>query len=224
LGYSFWVQNEIEALTQALSILEQVRCEVFINKDNKIDISTLHFEDWNASPSYIVKNWDVQRNSFKPNLDFRNNINRTKGFFNFLPTADDNVGRTNFFRNQAAIDQIDKVMEKGLVFPNLYIRSDVDYQVVESLRLTSALSEKINVTQTWRSMLLDISDFVGIDVQIGSTFFQNVPCLIRSIGYKSKGMALTFKYWSMQTIPFPGWAGQGGGIVGGYNASITEET
>ena len=219
-----WVQNEIESLTQALSLLEQIRCEAFINKEQKIDISTLHFEDWDSNPSFKVRNWDIQRNSFKPTIDFRNNINRTKGFFNRIPTADDNIGRTSFYRNQAAIDQTDKVLEKGLVFPNLYIRQDVNYQVIESLRLTSTLSEKIVSVQTWRSMLLDISDFVSMNINIGSCIFDDVPCLIRSLGYRSKGMALTFKYWSMQVIPFPGWSGEGGGIVGGYNASITEET
>jgi hypothetical protein len=219
-----WVQNSSEALTIALSILEQVRCEAFINKDQKIDISTLHFEDWDATPDFVVRNWDVQRGKFNPKLSFVNKINRTKGFFNYLPEKDDNFGRTSFYRNTDSINQIQKTLEKGLVFPNLYVLSDVNYQVIESLRLTSALFEEIEVTQTWRSMLLDISDFVGMDVQIGSTFFENVPCLIRSIGYKSKGMALTFRYWSMQSMPFPGWAGQGGGIVGGYDASITEET
>jgi hypothetical protein len=219
-----WVQNNIEAIRQALSLLEQVRCEAFINKEQKIDLSTLHFEDFVSSPTFVVRNWDVQRESFRPFLDFRNNINRTKGFYNFLPNLDDDIGRTNFFKNQDSITQLNKTVEKGLVFPNLYIRSDVDNQTKESLKLTSALGEKIEVSQTWRSLLLDISDFVSMDVKIGASIFDNVPCLIRSVGYKSKGMILTFRYWSLQQIPFPGYAGDGGGIVGGYNAVLTEET
>jgi hypothetical protein len=219
-----WIQDQQEALTSALSLLEQVRVEAFINRDQKVQLSTLHFTDFATATSQLtVREWDIERGSFKPRLDLRNQINRAKGFFNRLPDLDDNIYRTNFFKNQAAITQIGKTLEKGLVFPNLYIRSDVNNQVEESLRLTSGFFEEIEVTQTWRSLLLEISDFVTMDVQIGSAVFDGIPCLVRDIGYSAKGLKIPIKYWSFMTIPYSGWAGVGGGIVAGSTATIEEE-
>ena len=220
-----WLQDQQEALTVALSLLEQVRAEAFINRNQKIQISALHFTEFATATSKLtVRNWDIERESFKPRIDLRNNINRAKGFFNFLPDLDDNFYRTNFFKNQAAIDQVGKTLEKGLVFPNLYIRSDVNNQVKEVLRITSGFFEEVEVTQTWRSLLLEISDFVTMDVTIGSTVFNAIPCLIRQIGYSSKGLKLPIKYWSFMSMPYSGWAGVGGGIVAGSTATIEEET
>jgi len=220
-----WLQEQQEALTIALSLFEQIRAEAFINRDQKLQVSTLHFTDFATATSKLtVRNWDIERESFKPRIDLRNNINRAKGFFNFLPDLDDNFYRTNFFKNQAAIDQVGKTLEKGLVFPNLYIRSDVNNQVKEVLRITSGFFEEVEVTQTWRSLLLEISDFVTMDVTIGSTVFNAIPCLIRQIGYSSKGLKLPIKYWSFMSMPYSGWAGVGGGIVAGSTATIEEET
>jgi len=220
-----WLQEQQEALTVSLSLLEQVRAEAFINRNQKIQISSLHFTSFATATSKLtVRNWDIERESFKPRIDLRNNINRAKGYFNYLPDLDDNFYRTNFFKNQAAIDQVDKTLEKGLVFPNLYIRSDVNNQVKEVLRITSGFFEEVEVTQTWRSLLLEISDFVTMDVTIGSAVFNAIPCLIRSIGYSSKGLKLPIKYWSFMSMPYSGWAGVGGGIVAGSTATIEEET
>jgi len=220
-----WIQEQQEALTSALSILEQIRVEAFINRNQKVELSTLHFTDFAVATSKLtIRNWDIERETFKPRLDLRNQINRVKGFFNRLPDLDDNFYSTNFFKNQNAIDQIGKVLEKGLVFPNLYIRSDVNNQVEESLRLTSGFFEEIEVTQTWRSLLLEISDFVTMDINIGSTVFDGIPCLIRDIGYSAKGLKIPIKYWSFMTVPYTGWAGVGGGIVAGSTATIEEET
>jgi hypothetical protein len=220
-----WIQDQQAALTSALSLLEQVRVEAFINRSQKVELSTLHFTDFAVATSKLtVRNWDIERESFKPRLDLRNQINRAKGFFNRLPDLDDNFYKTNFFKNQNAIDQIGKVVEKGLVFPNLYIRSDVNNQVEESLRLTSGFFEEIEVTQTWRSLLLEISDFVTMDINIGSTVFEQIPCLVRDIGYSAKGLKIPIKYWSFMVLPYTGWAGVGGGIVAGSTATIEEET
>jgi hypothetical protein len=220
-----WIQDQQESLTVALSLLEQVRVEAFIGKNQKLNLTTLHFNDLASRGSQItVKPWDIERNTLKPRLDLRNQINRAKGFFNFLPDLDDNFYRTNFFRNQAALQQIGKPLEKGLVFPNLYTRADVNRQVIESLKLTSGFFEEIEVTQTWRSMLLEIGDFVTLEVTIGGTDFNKIPCLVRDISYSAKGLKIPIKYWSFMVLPFGTWPGQGSGIVAGETATITEET
>ncbi len=219
-----WAQNQRPSLQVALSLLEQVRLEAFIDRDQEIKISPLHWDEFDDNPSYIIRNWDLERNSWVPKIDDRNNFNRTKSFFNWLPDTQNQFQETNFFRNAAAIAQADnKVIEKGLVFPNLYIESDVENQTVELLKITSGTMEMPTAVHTWRSLLLDIGDFVTVDVQIGSTIFEAVPCMIRDIGYQAKGLKISVKYWSFQALPYGTWAGQGSGIVAGDTATITED-
>ena len=217
-------QDQVEALATALSILEQVRLEAFINSDQKISLNALHFDEFDASPSFVVRDWDLERNSFKPKLDVRINVNRMKGFFNFLPDIKDNNNETNFFKNQPSINQVGKVVAKGLVFPNMYQRSEVDLQVPEVLKITSSFFEVIETTQTWRSLLLDIGDFVTLQITIGATVFDDVPAMVRTIGFSADGLRVLITYWSFQMIPFDGYSPTHAGIVGGSTASITEET
>ena len=217
-------QKQIPAIEAALSLLEQVRLEGHIDQNQKIKLNPLHFDEFDASPSFVVRDWDLERNSLKPQVDTRINVNRMKGFFNSNPFTKGNENETNFFKNSASITQNNKTINKGLVFPNMYIRSDVDLQVPEVLKITSSFFEIISVTQTWRSMLLDIGDFVTLDISIGSTLFTDVPCMIRSIAFSADGLRVIITYWSFQMIPFDGYAPTYNGIVGGSTATITEET
>ena len=218
-----WIQEPEPSLTYVLSLLEQVRLEVFVNRDLEFEISALQFDEFDDNPSFTLKNWDIEYKSLKINLDERNNFNRTKGIFNFLPNRGEELNTTGFFRNQDAIDISNgKIIEKGLVFPNLYVLSDVENQTKEILKMSSSQIETISFSATWRSMLLDISEFVSMDINIESINLDNVPCLIRSIGYNPIGLKIELKLWSMLTLPFGSYAGTPNAI-GGENANITEE-
>jgi len=97
-------------------------------------------------------------------------------------------------------------------------------QLSETLRITSAYFENVEVTLTWRSMLLDIGDFVKINIKIQSTQFESVPALIREVGYDPMGMKIPLKLWSFQLLPFSGYTPGYLGTVGGSTATITAET
>ena len=75
---------------------------------------------------------------------------------------------------------------------------------------------------TWRSLLLDISDFVSMSIDIQSIVLENTPALIRSIGYNPNDVKLEMKLWNMLMIPYGSNAG-GPGSVGGQTAIITQE-
>jgi hypothetical protein len=218
-----WLGKPEEALKYALSMLEQVRLEAFIDRNLKFKISSLHFDDFVASPSFRVKNWDFEKNSFIPTLDDRNNFNRARGSFNFLPNRNENYEETRVYRNQDAIDQVSKEISKRIVFPNLYEQSVVVDQIKEILKLTSATIEVLDSSLTWRAMLLDVGDFVKINVDIQSTQYVDVPALIREIGYDPDGMKIPIKMWSFQMCPFPGYNPGYSGTVGGNTATIIEE-
>ena len=114
-----WIQQPQPALSYVLSLLEQVRLEAFFDRDLKLKILSEHFDDFDPSPSFTIKNWDLERDSFKPGLDNRNNFNRSKGVYNFLPNRNENMSETAVFRNDAAITQAGKEISKQVVVPNL---------------------------------------------------------------------------------------------------------
>lgn len=218
-----WASEPQPAITVALSLLEQVRVEAFISKDLKIKLLPIHFEEFVASPTFVTRNWDVERKTFFPTLDKRNNFNRSRGIYDYLPALDENKFKTSLFENPASVAQIDgKKIEKSVIFPNLTQVTVVQNQVKEIIKLASSGMEIVELVCTWRSMLLDIGDFISLDVQIGATIFNAVPCLIRSIGYKANGLRVPMTLWSFLNIPFPGHTGTGGGIVGGSTASIIQ--
>lgn len=218
------ITDQEGAINYALSLLEQVRLEAFVNRDQKLQINSLHFEDWDDAPDYAVKNWDVVQGTFQTSIDERNNFNRCQGVYNLLPDVNENSRATAFYRNNAAITQAGREIAKRVVFPNLYRLADVQYQTKEILKLASSTLETINVSLTWRAMLLDIGEFIRVDVQIGATIFENVPCMVRDIGYDPDGLKIVVRLWSLQMTNFPGWTPGYTGITGGYDATLTEES
>lgn len=220
-----WVQEPINTLEYVLSMLEQVRLEVFLNRDQKLEILSNHLDDFVAVPSFQIKNWDVEKDSFRPKLDDRNNFNRAKGQFNGLPNRQSELYQeTAVFKATLAIAQTGKETSKRLLFPNLYDAAVVESQVEEILRLTAGYIEDVYCSLTWRSMLLDIGNFVMLNVDIQGTVFKNVPAMVREIGYDPEGLKIPVRLRSLQMIPFTGYAPTYNGITGGANVTIVKET
>jgi hypothetical protein len=219
-----WVQEPQPAMQYVLSMLEQVRLEAFLSRELKFKLSSLHFDDFEASPTHVVRNWDVEEGTFNPMLDDRNVWNRARAAYAFDPSRNENAYETAIFRNSPAITQSGKEISKKVVFPNLYEESTVILQLKEMLKLASGYAEFIEITLTPRAVLRDIGDFVSINVNMGSVVFENVPAMIREISYDPRGLKIPVKLWSMQMIPFPGYSPGYAGIVGGSTATITQET
>jgi hypothetical protein len=218
-----WRKTAIPVVEEVLNLLEEIRLEAFVDRDLSFRLNSLHFEDFVVSPSYSVTNPDIERNSFRPKLDIRNNFNRAFGSFNFNPIIEGEALDTPFFRNDVAITDAKRSISKQIIFPHLVTESDASNQIIEIIRMASGYIEHIEYVSTWRALLLDIGDFVLMNVKIESVVFEDVPCLIREIGYDPIGLKLPIKVWSFQLLPFPGWVPTGGGVTGGFNATITEE-
>ncbi len=218
-----WENEPKPVIEYVLSLLEQVRLEAFIDKNLKLKINSLHFEDWNASPSFTVKNWDVVEKSLRPKTDERNNFNRAQGSFDFHPNRNEQAQVTPIFRNEDSFNQIGRYISKRIGFPNLYVVGDVNNQLKEILKISSSLFEIIDCSLTWRSLLLDVGDFVKLNILIGSTIYENVPAMIRTKGYDPQGIQLPTTLWSLQLLPFPLYEPGYSGTVGGYNQSIVQE-
>jgi hypothetical protein len=221
-----WVQETQETLAYALSLLEQVRLEAFVSRDDLFKLNSLHFDEFVASPTFTLRNWDIGRESFKPQIDERNNWNRAKADYAFSPPINENRLSTPWYRNSTAITAAGKEISKIPVFPNLYIESDVTTELGEMIKLASAYAEFIDVLATSRAMLKDIGDFIVIGTNIGSVDFTGttVPGMIREIGYNPDGLGIPMRIWSFQMVPFPGYSPGFSGITGGSTATITQET
>lgn len=207
-----------------LSLLEQVRLELYVSRDQKLKINSLHLEDFQIH-DYTIKNWDIVLDSFNLSIDERQNFNRCRGVFDLHPDRNENAQSTSVFRNQPAITQIgNKEISKQITFPNFYESQTVKYQVQEILKIASSTIELVDCATTWRSTLKDIGDMVKLSVQIGSVQYTDVPAMIRDIGYDPVGLKLPMKLWVFAMCPFPGYTPNFAGTVGGYNAVITEET
>lgn len=219
-----WIQEPQEAMQYVLSMLEQVRLEAFIDRNLNFKISSLQLDDFEAAPSFSIKNWDLEIDTFNPKLDDRNIWNRAQADYAFDPSVNENRLQTAIYKNQAAITQSGKQISKKVVFPNLYEEATVILQLKEMLKLASSYPEMIEMTLTPRAMKKDLGEFVSIDVDMGSTSFNGVPAMIREIGYDPNGLRIPVKLWSFQMTPFPGYSPGHPGIVGGSTATIIQET
>jgi hypothetical protein len=218
-----WVAEQTPTLAYCLSIFEQIRLEAFIDRNLKLKINALHFEDWTAAPSYTVKNWDIEKESLRTSIDDRNNFNRAQGVFAFLPIVNENARATALYKNQDSITQTGQTISKKIVFPNLYVEAQVELQLIEILRLASSIIEIFDFNLTWRALLLDIGNFVKLNIDIASIQLESVPAMIREIGYNPQGLKLPAKIWSFQMVPFQSWNPGYTGITGGQSATITKE-
>lgn len=225
-----WLQEGTDAFEYVLSMLEQVRLEAFVNRDNLFAISSLHFDDFgdlfDPDTNFKIRNWDVVKDSMTPQIDERNNFNRAKADFDFDPTDGENRLSVRISKNDASITQSqDRKISKLITFPNLYIKSDVEAQQAEIIKLASASSEFVNIAVNARAFLLDIGDFVTLNIEIGSIIYEDQPALVREVGYDPKGPSIILKLWCLQLVNFPGTPGHVGpaGTVGGYDATITQE-
>jgi hypothetical protein len=219
-----WIQEQKGAIEYVLSMLEQLRLEPFQDRNLKLKLFALHFDEFEAAPSFTVRNWDIEAGTLNPQMDERNVWNRARADYSFDPLLNENRLQTPIFKNNAAITQVGREIAKKVVFPNLYEEATVSLQLKEMLKLASGYSEFIEVTLTPRALLKDIGDFVLLNVEFGAIVYENVPAIIREIGYDAKGLRIPVKLWSLQMMPFPGYSPGYSGTVGGDTATITEET
>jgi hypothetical protein len=218
-----WIGEPTLAMEYAVNLLQQVRIQLFQNKSAKLDLHALHWDEFDDTPSFIAKNWDIERESLKPTLDVQNNFNRSRAVYGYSPESRESIFSTAWYINSAAISQTGRTLTRELSYPNLYRLADVEIQVKETLKLASGYREVIELTLTNRAILQDIGEWILLDVQVGSVQLNGVPCLIREIGYSPDGLKLPVKLWSFAMLPFGSWNPGFAGIVGGESATISAE-
>lgn len=222
-----WLQESNKVIDTVAAMLEQVRLEPFINRDNKWALSSLHFDEIPPNPSYKIRNWDISLGSLNIVTSEINNFNRAQADYAFDPSKGQNSLSTAIYKNQDAITQANnKEISKLITFPQLYVESDVENQLIEILRLSSGYTEFIDCVLTPRSFLKDIGDYVQLGINIGSVEFSEasnpIVGIIRDLSYIPGSMGIGAKIWVYQMLNFPGYAGPSG-TVAGFDQTITKE-
>ena len=215
-----YLNKKLKAIDYVLSMFEQVRLEMFQSRSLKLSLSSLHFDDFVAEPEMRIDNFDVERGSLKITTDFKNTFTGAQGFF--APDFEGASKSTPLLRNKAAEDQLSQKIFKKIDFPNLYEEDAVTSQTEEILKLASAYREYVELTLTPRSLLVDIGDWLLVDISDSGAVFDKIPMLVRSVSF-SPEFKIKIMLFSFQMIPFTGWNPGYSGIIGGENAKVIKE-
>jgi hypothetical protein len=232
-----WIQDPVETIDYVKSLLNQARLEIFVKNTGEIELNIMRHEYFNDFPNHKINNYDVVKDSLQVQIDDQSNFNRARAQYNYLPLFEENYNATKVFRNQLSINATNppdadptkkKTIARDVIYPNLYDETQVINELKNVLRLASAMCELIDVKVTWRSMLLEIGDFVKISVQIGATVYDDVPAMVRSVGVDPQGISIPLRLWSFQMFPFKSWQPQTAprlysGIISGATADIVQE-
>jgi len=219
-----YISEPYDVIEYCIQILEQIMLEPFVTRGLKLSLNSLRFENWVHNLSYKMTNWDIEKDSFQIKIDDRNNFNRARGIYNYLPGVGENAYSTEYFKNQAAIDQQGTAETKALTYPNLQQRQDAEHFLKETLKIASGFREVATVTVTPRLFLSEIGQILSLNIDIGSVHLEGVPAMIREIAYNTSELKIELTLWVFTMIPFgSSWSPNFSGIVGGSSAIIESE-
>lgn len=219
-----YIDEASELMVYVIQLLEQVMLEPFVSRDLKMSLNSLRFSDWVYPPAKKLTNWDISKDSFQIKIDDKNNFNRGRGVYNYLPDVKENNFSTVYFKNQAAIDQSKDIADtKAVTYPNLHRREDVEFFFKETLKIASGFREVATVTVTSRLFLAEIGEMLSLYVDIGSFNLDGVPAMIRDISYNTSELTIELTLWVFTMIPFGSWKPDFYGTVGGSSAIIDQD-
>ena len=202
-------------------LLGQVQLQMFIDSKGKINLFSTDFEDFkNQIDTTSIKQADIVKNSLAVRLRDNNSFNRCRASFAYNPRRRENHLYTAHWKNTVSIAAIGReIPSQTLQFPNLYIRSQVEYHLKQILKLSSAFFEEVEVGLTWRHMLQDLGEYTKQSYIVSQLEFKGTPAVFRRITH-NPDYSLSCSLWCLQQVPFGDWSG-GEGSIGG-DASIIE--
>ncbi len=210
-------------LEYVLGMLEQVRLELFIDRDLLFKINPLHFEDWEAVASMRnVQQIEVIERSINTELDDKNFFNGAKAEFAFFPITDKTALETSKKKNATSVTLSGKLIEKVIVFPNLYVLADVNYQLIEILRFYSQIIEYVNVQTAWTGILDDLGDFLNFNFDLGAISYSGNPCMIRDFEINFDNGICGYRLLSLYGFDYPNYISGFTGLLSSYSQTITD--
>lgn len=196
-------------LAKVLSLLEQVRLDLFVDANRKLRLLSLHLDDFpQLNAVSKIEQVHVNEDSIKPEVDRRNFFNSGAANYAFLPFTGKTALTTSKKQNVNSISKSGKEVAKFVDFPALYREQDVLSQLVETLRFYSAGLEYIRVTLAWPHLLRDLGEFLGLSYNVGSVSFDNVPVMVRSVSVDPTTASVDVRLLSFANLPYPDYQPQ----------------
>ena len=199
--------GDATVLSAAISLLKQIRADIFIDRNRRVKLLSLALED-NPQLSAVpaVTQYNVLEGTFKPQTDRRNFFNSAAGNYSFNPITGKTAFQTAKRKNSNSIFKSGKEIAKAIDFPNLYIPADVQNQVDEYVRFYSAGLEYVSTTLTWNHIIRDLGDFVTVSFNVGSVSFDRVPMMIRNLSASPESGSVEVLLLSFANLPYPNFS------------------
>lgn len=205
------------------TLLEQVQLQMFTNLQGKIDLFSLDIEDFKYEVEQaVVKKNDMVKDSLR--IYFRDSFvfNKIRTSYFYYPKRRENYYYLDPYKNTLSIDASSlTITGPTLKYPNLYLKDQVTYHAVQTLKLASSFFEEVSVGLTWRHMLQDLGNFTFQTYEVSQLVYNGSPAVVRSISY-NKDYSITVVLWCLHQIPFTGWSG-GAGSIGGLASVIVKD-
>lgn len=202
-----WIGKEDDKILEyTLSLLEQVRIELYWDSAQKIALRSIHPEDFKDQGSFRIEQIYIDEESIKVTSDQRNFFNISLANYAYTPLLDKTQLQTKKRKNQNSVDKIGKEVTKVIDLPSLYIESDALNQIDEFIRFYSSSQEYVECGVNWTVMLNDLTAIIVFNYNVGSIVFNAKPMKIRDINFIPENGCLTLKLLSFANFPHDGYA------------------
>jgi hypothetical protein len=203
-----WIgANDKNILEIVLSLLEQVRVEMFVDRNNMIALRALHPDEFTAQADLVrIEQVEINEESATSKADELTFFNQAQINYGFTSITDKTMLTTGQKANLTSISKSGKRVIKGIDCPNLYVEADVLYQLIEFLRFYSTGLTFIEAEVCWVHLLRELGSLVGLNYSIGSIDYANAPMQIRDYAINLANGSILLKLLSFANFPYTGYA------------------
>jgi hypothetical protein len=209
-----WVGDEkTNVLEYALSILKQIRCDLYVDKQRKLALVTQHPEDVpQLDTMRHIEPYHTLEDTINPRTDRQNMMTSSSCTYSFTPLLNGTALQTPKLINTYSVSILGGETAKTVDFPNLYREADARYQLEETVRFFSAAMEEITLSVAWVHIDVELGEWITLSLDVGSLQFlrengdmDRVPCQVRSISVDPSGGSLELKLLSLGNFKVPNY-------------------
>lgn len=200
-----WIgEDDDKILEYTLQHLEQVRVEMYWDRNQKVALRSMHPEDFPSQGSFRFEQIYLDEESLKVDADQRNFFNRALANYAFTPILGKTQLQTPTRKNQNSIDKSGKDVLKAVDLPSLYVDTDAQNQLDEFVRFYSTGHEYVTVNAAWPTLLRDLGEIIMLVYRVGSIDYDARPMKIRDIVFKPSNGSFSFKLLGFANFPYTG--------------------
>lgn len=188
------------------SLLKCVLVDVYVNSNLDLAFSSIWPQDWPTLEEMpIVNQYDISEDTISVSSEPRVFLTEAQANFSWIPWLNTNGGTTKKIRNDNADYLIQRTISKEFDVPSLYREDDALDVLAVYVRLASASLVTITMELGWRHLLLDLGDFISLNIKSGNLNYENVPCQVRKISILPKVTGSEVQLVSFINFSYPNY-------------------